>query len=142
MDAKLYVGHLAPGTTAEALHMLFAQAGPVVAVQLLGNNADVTATRSAHVTMATRAAAQKAIDQFHQTDLAGSVLTVAFAPMRGVAVGQPGQLSAFGATDRRGQSKPGKPGPTRGGLNSSLGAFGGSPSAPTPPRRRGGSQRH
>ncbi len=135
MDVKLKVGNIAPATTAHELEALFAQAGAVVSVQLHGDG-DGQATRSAQITMANRAAAQKAIDQFHKTELAGSTLAVSFAPVRGTAAGQPGQLGAFG------QAKPNKSGPTRGGYQSSLGAFGSGKSAPTPPRRRGGSVRH
>lgn len=139
MDTKLYVSRVASLTTAQDLRTLFAQAGAVVSVQLLGQSDDLTAPRSAHVTMATRAAAQKAIDLFHQMELAGRPLSVSFAPVRGGGVSAPGQLSAFGGAPRTGAAKTRSPG-QRGGYQSSLGAFGSSPSAPTPPRRRGGSQ--
>jgi len=129
------VGNLAPGTTAAELEALFAQAGQVVAAQLLGDGSSPT-QHSAQVIMADRTAAQTAIDLFHHTELAGREVTVRFAPARAAATGAAGQLSAFGSAQRPGKARPGqKPG----GFQSGLGAFGGK-SANLPPRRRGGSQ--
>jgi RNA recognition motif-containing protein len=140
MDVKLNVGNLAATVTAHQLEVLFSQAGTVVAVQLHGDSDRADSKRSAQVTMASRAAAQKAIDQLHRTELAGNELAVSFAPVRNVAAGSQGQLSAFDQSNRSGQGKPRKPGQSRGGYQSSLGAFGSGKSAPTPPRRRGGTQ--
>ena len=132
MDVKLIVGNVAPTTTAHELEALFAQAGPVVVVQLLPSRDEAATQRSAHVTMANRTAAQTAIDLFHRKDLAGSELVVTFAPVRHVTPAGQGQLSAFSRNDRGGKA--------RGGQSGALGAFGGGKSAPLPPRRRGGSQ--
>lgn len=132
MDAKLNVGNLATTTTTNDLEALFSQAGTVVMVRLLDPSA--SAARSAQVTMVNHAAAQKAIDLFHEAELAGRRLVVALAPARPATAGQSGQLSAFGLPKR------GTPGQTRGGFNSTLGAFGGGKSGPSAPRRRGGGQ--
>jgi RNA recognition motif-containing protein len=154
MEFKLYVGHLAAATTEQDLQQLFAQAGAVSSVSLVKDRHSGQSKGFAFVTMTTADGAQKAIAKFHNYELAGRRLAVNMAEpskaARGPKAGQPAKaapaagyqskLGAFSVTDR--SPKVNAP-PTRktGGYQSKLGAFG-TDSAPTPPRRRGGSQRH
>ena len=142
MEVKLYVGHLAAATTENALRQLFSQAGPVSAVSLIKDRSSGQSKGFAFVTMANAAGAQKAIAKFHNYELAGRRLAVNMAEQpKAPVAGYQSKLGAFSVTDR--SPKVNQP-PSRksgGGYQSKLGAFG-SNSAPTPPRRRGGSQRH
>jgi len=151
MEFKLYVGHLAAAVNESALQQLFSQAGAVGSVSLPKDHSTGQSKGFAFVTMATAAGAQKAISKFHNYELAGQRMAVSMAeqpkpahsktaPRKGPEAGYQSKLGAFSVTDR---SPKATPPPTRksGGYQSKLGAFGGN-SAPTPPRRRGGSQRH
>lgn len=140
MEVKLYVGNLAYSTTEEGLQQLFSQAGTVTSVHLLADRDTGQSRGFAYVTMGTQAEAQKAIGQFHEFGLAGRQLTVSVARPREAPAGYQSRLGAFGSADR-GKVNTLKPGKTGGGYPSALGAFGNGKSAPTPPRRRGGSQR-
>ena len=102
----------------------------------------IVATLSGLLVMATQADAQKAISQFHEFWLAGRQLTVSLARPREAPVGYQSRLDAFGSADRGAKVNTPKPVKARGGYQSALSAFGNGKSAPTPPRRRGGSQRH
>jgi len=156
MEVKLYVGHLAAATTEPALQLLFAQAGAVRAVSLVKDRNSGQSKGFAFVTMADSDGAQKAIAQFNNYELDGRRMAVNIAepskpakgpkaaktpqPAKPAVAGYQSKLGAFSVTDR--SPKVNAP-PTRksGGYQSKLGAFG-TESAPTPPRRRGGSQRH
>ncbi len=146
MDTKLYVGNLAYATTESEIRHLFAQAGKVIAVDLIKDQASGQSKGFAFVTMSTPAEAQAAIGRFHQQALAGRALTVNPAQKREAPAGQPqSRFSAFGA----GVSGPGrkpagrKPGgPVVGGYQSRYSAFGDRNDAPPQPRRRGGTPRH
>lgn len=157
MEVKLYVGHLAAATTEPTLQQLFAQAGAVGGVSLVKDRRSGQSKGFAFVTMADAEGAQKAITQFHNYELDGRRIAVNIAepskaakppkaakgpnaPKVQPAAGYQSKLGAFSVTDR---SPNVNAPPTRksGGYQSKLGAFG-TGSAPTPPRRRGGSQRH
>jgi len=140
-NMKLYVGNLAPATTAQDLRALFSRAGTVTSVTLLGDNDGADSKSFAHVTMATPAAAQRAIDRFHNTELVGSRLAVTFAQLRERPSDYQSRLSAFGPINRGLKIDTLKPKKAPSVFQSSLSAFGSGKSAPTPPRRRGGSQR-
>jgi RNA recognition motif-containing protein len=141
MEFKLYVGHLAAATTENALQQLFSQAGAVSSVSLVKDRSSGQSKGFAFVTMATSAGAQKAISKFHNYELAGRRLAVNMAEQPKAAVaGYQSKLGAFSVTDRSPKVNAPPSGKT-GGYQSKLGAFG-SNNAPTPPRRRGGSQRH
>jgi RNA recognition motif-containing protein len=141
MEYKLYVGHLAAATTENALQQLFSQAGAVSSVSLVTDRSSGQSKGFAFVTMATSAGAQKAISKFHNYELAGRRLAVNMAEQPKAAVaGYQSKLGAFSVTDRSPKVNAPPSGKT-GGYQSKLGAFG-SNNAPTPPRRRGGSQRH
>lgn len=141
MEVTLYVGNLAYSTTEQGLQQLFSQAGTVTSVRLLADRDSGQSRGFAYVTMATQADAQKAIGQFHEFWLAGRQLTVSLAKPREAPAGYQSRLGAFGSADRGAKVNTLKPGKARGGYQSALSAFGNGQSAPTPPRRRGGSQR-
>lgn len=141
MEGKLYVGNLARATTAQDLRRLFSRVGKVMSVNLLGDNDGFESKRIAHVTMASAAAAQKAINQFHNTELADSRLAVSLAQFRERPSDYQSRLSAFGPLSHGAKIDTLKPKKAPSVLQSSLSAFGSGKSAPTPPRRRGGSQR-
>ncbi len=138
MPLKLYVGNIAHAITAQDLRQLFSQVGPVTSVQMLSENDSIESKGFAHVTMATTAAAQKALNKFHAADLAGSPLAVTFAQPGLSVPSASGKLSAFGPIDQNQQVTP--PRPARDNSKGVLSAFGGGKTAAPPPRRRGGSQ--
>ena len=142
MDVKLYVGNLADSTTENALQLLFSQAGKVTAVNAIKDRKSGQPKGFAFVTMATEAEAQKAIVKFHEFSLAGRRLTVKLAEQPKAPAGYQSRLGAFNETGRSPKLKPFSPGKPGGGYQSKLGAFGNGAGSPTPPRRRGGSQRH
>ena len=148
MDVRLYVGNLAYSTTEQGLQQLFSQAGVVTAVSLIKDRDSGQSKGFAFVTMATQAAAQKAIAELDNYSLAGRPLTVKIAKPReaqtpksqAAPAGYQSRLGAFGTTGLSVKQKPRKPGKSGGGYQSTLGAFGADNTGPTPPRRRGGSQ--
>ena len=141
MDAKLHVGNVAPTTTAQSLRKLFSRAGTVTAIKLLGDNDGPQSKNYAYVTMVTPAAAQRAIDQFHATELDGSQLAVSIAQPLNVPGEYQSRLNAFGPSRGTATVNTPKRSKPRTAYQNSLSAFGGGKSAPIPPRRRGGQQR-
>ncbi len=149
MDVRLYIGNLGYSTTEEGLRQLLSQAGTVTSVSLVKDRDTGQSKGFAFATMATQAAAQKAIAQLHGHSLDGRPLTVNIARPREAAAGSksraepPGyqsRLGAFGAASPNTKAKARNSGKSGGGYQSSLGAFGSGKSGPTPPRRRGGGQ--
>ncbi len=151
MSDRLYVGNLAYATTADDLRELFAEAGQVMAVDLITDQATGRSKGFAFVTLSTPAAAQKAIGLFQGRQVGGRPLKVSVAQPREPRDSQPAapsdgyrsKLGAFSVTDRAPKGKPGPARPARGGgggYQSSLGAFG-KGGGPPPPRRRGGGNR-
>jgi len=82
MEAKLYVGNLSYTTTEDDLRSLFAQAGTVKSVTLIKDRDTGRSRGFAFVEMETQAEAQKAISQFHGTQLHERALTVNLARPR------------------------------------------------------------
>ncbi len=76
MGRKLYVGNLPYSASEQDLQDLFSQAGPVDSVNVMRDMATGRARGFAFVEMGSDADAQKAIDQFNNTDFGGRNLTV------------------------------------------------------------------
>ena len=76
MSARLFVGNLPFTTTENDLQDHFAQAGSVVAVNIMQDRATGRSRGFAFVEMASQEDASKAISMFHQKDFQGRPLTV------------------------------------------------------------------
>ncbi len=76
MNTKLYVGNLAFDTLENDLQDLFAQHGPVTEVNLMQDRATGKSRGFAFVTMATKEAADAAIQALNGKDFKGRALTV------------------------------------------------------------------
>lgn len=76
MAAKLFVGNLPFGTTETDLQDHFAQAGTVLAVNILQDRMTGRSRGFGFVEMSSQEEAQKAISLFHQKDFQGRALTV------------------------------------------------------------------
>ena len=82
MAAKLFVGNLPYATTENDLQDHFAQAGTVVAVNILQDRMTGRSRGFGFVEMSSQEEAQKAISLFHQKDFQGRALTVDAAKAR------------------------------------------------------------
>lgn len=76
MAARLFVGNLAFTTTENDLQDYFAQAGPVVTVNIMQDRATGRSRGFAFIEMSSQEDATKAISMFHQKDFQGRPLTV------------------------------------------------------------------
>ena len=76
MATKLFVGNLPFTATENDLQDHFAQAGAVVAVNVMQDRATGRSRGFAFVEMGTQDDANKAINMFHQKDFQGRALTV------------------------------------------------------------------
>jgi RNA recognition motif-containing protein len=76
MASKLFVGNLPFTTTENDLQDHFAQAGAVMAVNVMQDRATGRSRGFAFVEMASQEEANKAISMFHQQDFQGRALTV------------------------------------------------------------------
>ena len=76
MASKLFVGNLPFTTTENDLQDHFAQAGAVVAVNIMQDRTTGRSRGFAFVEMASQEDATKAINMFHQKDFQGRSLTV------------------------------------------------------------------
>jgi RNA recognition motif-containing protein len=76
MATKLFVGNLPFTTTENELQDHFAQAGTVIAVNVMQDRATGRSRGFAFVEMGSQEAANKAIEMFHQKDFQGRPLTV------------------------------------------------------------------
>ena len=76
MAARLFVGNLPFTTTENDLQDHFAQAGSVIAVNIMQDRATGRSRGFAFVEMASQEDASKAIAMFHQKDFQGRPLTV------------------------------------------------------------------
>ncbi len=76
MVKKLYVGGLSYGTTEDALHELFSQAGQVDSVKIIIDRETGRSKGFAFVEMATDAAAQDAISRWDGKEFDGRRITV------------------------------------------------------------------
>jgi RNA recognition motif-containing protein len=76
MATKLFVGNLPFTTTENDLHDHFAQAGTVIAVNVMQDRATGRSRGFAFVEMGSQEEADKAISMFHQKDFQGRPMTV------------------------------------------------------------------
>jgi RNA recognition motif-containing protein len=76
MGRRLYVGNLPFDTSENDLETMFGQAGPVDSVRVVRDMATGRARGFAFVEMVNEGDAQKAIEQFHESQLGGRTLTV------------------------------------------------------------------
>ena len=76
MASKLFVGNLPFSTTENDLQDHFAQAGPVIAVNIMQDRATGRSRGFAFIEMSSQEDATKAISMFHQKDFQGRALTV------------------------------------------------------------------
>ncbi|MFH1103274.1 MAG: RNA-binding protein [Pseudomonadota bacterium] len=82
MEAKLYVGNLAYGTTEDDLRTLFSQAGPVTSVALIKDRETGRSKGFAFVEMENQADAQKAVDMLNGTQFQERAIKVNTARAR------------------------------------------------------------
>ena len=76
MASKLFVGNLPFNATENDLQDYFAQAGPVIGVNIMQDRATGRSRGFAFVEMGSQEDATKAISMFHQKDFQGRPLTV------------------------------------------------------------------
>ena len=79
MDARLYVGNLSKTTTQDELNVLFAQAGGVMATEVIKDRRSGESKGFAFVTMSAQEEAEKAISMFNGYGLGGKELKVSIA---------------------------------------------------------------
>lgn len=101
MEVKLYVGNMTYDTTEEQLRTMFAEAGTVVAVDVIKDRDTGTAKGFAFITMGSQADAAKAISLFNGKEVGGRPLTVNTAKPREERSGSGGR-SSFGGPAHRG----------------------------------------
>lgn len=82
MEVKLYVGNMTYNTSSEQLKELFAEAGTVVAVDVIKDRDTGTSKGFAFITMESQADATKAISMFNGKDIDGRPLKVNTAKAR------------------------------------------------------------
>ena len=82
MEAKIYVGNLARSTNQADLNNLFAQAGQVVAVDVIKDRTSGEPKGYAFITMSAQSEADKAISMFNAYALGDLALTVNLAKPR------------------------------------------------------------
>ena len=82
MEAKLHVGNLSKSTTQEELNTLFAQAGNVIAAELIKERKSGESKGFAFVTMSEQSEAEKAISMFNTYSLNDHTLKVSPAKPR------------------------------------------------------------
>ncbi len=76
MASKLFVGNLAFSTTENDLQDYFAQAGPVLSVNIMQDRATGRSRGFGFIEMSTPEDAAKAIEMFNKKDFQGRALTV------------------------------------------------------------------
>jgi cold-inducible RNA-binding protein len=101
MGRKLYVGNLPYTASEQDLQDLFSQAGAVDSVNVMRDMATGRARGFAFVEMGSDADAQKAIDQFNNTDFGGRNLTVNEARPKTSGGGGGGYGGGGGGSRRR-----------------------------------------
>ena len=82
MEAKLHVGNLSKSTTQEELNTLFAQAGNVIAAEVITERKSGESKGFAFVTMSEQSEAEKAISMFNTYSLSDHALKVSLAKPR------------------------------------------------------------
>ncbi|SPE52616.1 RNP-1 like RNA-binding protein [Verrucomicrobia bacterium] len=113
MATKLFVGNLPFTVTENDLQDHFAQAGPVVAVNIMQDRATGRSRGFAFVEMSSQEDANKAISMFHQKDFQGRPLTVNEARPREER--PPGGGGGYGGGGRGGRGGGGSGGGGGGG---------------------------
>jgi len=98
LEVKLYVGNMSYDTTDEQLRVMFTEAGPVVAVDVIKDRATGSPKGFAFITMSTQADAAKAITMFNGKEVGGRPLTVNTAKPREERTG--GDRSSYGSGNR------------------------------------------
>ncbi len=104
MEVKLYVGNMTYNTTDEQMRTLFAEAGAVIAVDVIKDRDTGTAKGFAFITMSSQADAAKAISMFNGKDFGGRPLTVNTAKPREERPGGGGRSSYNGSSQRGGRN--------------------------------------
>jgi cold-inducible RNA-binding protein len=99
LEVKLYVGNMTYDTTEDELRSMFAEAGSVVAVDVIKDRDTGTAKGFAFITMGSQADAAKAISMFNGKEVSGRPLTVNTAKPREERSGSGGRN--FGGQNRR-----------------------------------------
>lgn len=79
MNVKIYVGNLSKSTTRTELDALFAQAGDVIAVDVIKDHHTGESRGFAFVTMKVQSEAEKAVNMFNAFTLNDKVLKVSAA---------------------------------------------------------------
>ena len=82
MEVKLYVGNMAYNTSSEQLKELFAEAGTVLAVDVIKDRDTGTSKGFAFISMGSQADASKAISMFNGKEVDGRPLKVNTAKAR------------------------------------------------------------
>ena len=82
MEAKLHVGNLSKSTTQEELNTLFAQAGKVIAVEVIKERKSGESKGFAFVTMSEQTEAEQAISMFNAYSFSDHALKVSMAKPR------------------------------------------------------------
>ncbi|HSM72678.1 MAG TPA: RNA-binding protein [Anaerolineales bacterium] len=82
MEAKLYVGNLSKSTTQDDLNVLFAQAGEVIAAEVIRDRKSGDSRGFAFVTMSAQSEADKAVSMFNAYSLSDNTLKVSLAKPR------------------------------------------------------------
>lgn len=82
MEARLYVGNLSKSTTQEELNTLFAQAGEVMAAEVVKDRKSGESKGFAFITMSAQDEADKAVSMFNTYSLNEHVLKVSPAKPR------------------------------------------------------------
>ena len=79
MEAKLYVGNLSKSTTQDELQTLFAQAGQVIATEVIKNRKSGESKGFGFITMSAQPEAEEAVRMFNSYSLGGNTLKVSMA---------------------------------------------------------------
>ena len=82
METKLYVGNLSKETTQSELNTLFAQAGEVIAADIIKDRKSGEPRGFAFVTMSAQSEADKAVSMFNTYSLSEHALKVSLAKPR------------------------------------------------------------
>jgi len=82
MEAKLYVGNLSKSTTQDELTVLFAQAGEVIATEIMKDRKSGESRGFAFITMSAQSEADKAVSMFNAHSLRENTLKVSLAKPR------------------------------------------------------------
>ena len=82
MEAKLFVGNLSKSTTQEELNALFAQAGEVIAAEVIKDRKSGESKGFAIITMSAQSEADKAVSMFNSYSLNEHALKVSMTKPR------------------------------------------------------------